>query len=116
MLAFAPDRLGHVVNLRDEDYAALLARPIFIEMCPTSNMYTRSIAHYGAHPFKHVRRRFAAQGNALYPMLFKPEQEALFAHVHKRRWWIWSGCCWRQCRESSCRRTLRAVHAIAAGN
>ena len=40
ILAFRPDRLGHALHLTAAQTDALHARPIPIEICPTSNIMT----------------------------------------------------------------------------
>merc|ERR1712087_620225 len=66
---------GHAVNLTESDYRYLLNDPIFIEMCPTSNIFTRSIADYRSHPFKDLRRRMKS---GMYPMLFCTDDFGIF--------------------------------------
>eukprot|EP00483_Globobulimina_turgida_P003249 UN03254 len=72
ILNFGPDRVGHAVNLAEADYQYLLNNPIAIEMCPTSNIFTKSIANYRDHPFQYFKQRFKAKyGNeSEYPMIF----------------------------------------------
>lgn len=80
VLSFRPDRLGHAVNLTEEDYRILVDDPICIEMCPTSNIYTRSIADYADHPFKELKRRTKRKygDQAMYPMLFCTDDFGIF--------------------------------------
>ena len=56
-LRFAPDRIGHVVCLEERHVSHLLAHPLPIEVCPTSNLVTRIVAHLEQHPFGRWTRR-----------------------------------------------------------
>merc|ERR1719242_1637950 len=80
VLSFRPERLGHAVNLKKEDYRILLNEPIFIEMCPTSNIFTRSIGDYIDHPFKYLKKRIKQKygKQAMYPMLFCTDDFGIF--------------------------------------
>eukprot|EP01083_Nonionella_stella_P075447 205137_1 len=80
VLNFKPDRLGHAVHLKEEDYKYLLDHLIPIEMCPTSNIYTRAIANYADHPFKNIRELYKQRygESSQYPMLFCTDDFGVF--------------------------------------
>ena len=80
VLQFGPDRVGHAVNLAREDYEYLMKHPIPIEMCPTSNILTKSIADYSDHPFKLIRQMFRREYAVKreYPMLFCTDDMGVF--------------------------------------
>lgn len=48
---YRPDRIGHAVCLSDADVNKLIARPIPIEICPSSNLATRAVDHISTHRF-----------------------------------------------------------------
>ena len=78
VLNFKPERLGHAVNLKYNDYEYLLNNPIPIEMCPTSNIYTKSISNYSNHPYKTITKRFKKKYGKKYPMLFCTDDFGVF--------------------------------------
>jgi hypothetical protein len=63
LLRFRPERIGHVVCLEERHTAALLERPIPIEICPTSNVMTRIVRSLEHHPFGTWRAAAGARNN-----------------------------------------------------
>eukprot|EP00850_Spirogloea_muscicola_P002263 SM000008S22352 [mRNA] locus=s8:1203573:1214035:+ [translate_table: standard] len=51
MLAFKPERVGHVCCLEEAEWAALLTSNIPVEICLTSNIMTESVRSYSSHHF-----------------------------------------------------------------
>eukprot|EP00850_Spirogloea_muscicola_P001660 SM000006S19425 [mRNA] locus=s6:588855:599099:- [translate_table: standard] len=51
MLAFKPERIGHVCCLEEAEWAALLTSNIPVEICLTSNIMTDSVSTYSSHHF-----------------------------------------------------------------
>ena len=76
ILNYRPDRLGHAINLKNADYNILLNNPIPIEMCPTSNIMTKSISNYNEHLFKVFMKEY--KNNKLYPMIFCTDDFGVF--------------------------------------
>lgn len=54
MLAFRPERLGHVCTLNDEEMEVLRKAGIPLELCLTSNVKTESVPGYAEHHFHKV--------------------------------------------------------------
>ena len=50
VIQFRPDRLGHALILSAEHVSTLAARPIPIELCPTSNLKTLGLRSLADHP------------------------------------------------------------------
>lgn len=63
LFGFRPQRIGHVVCLLERHTAELLARPVPIEICPTSNVKTRIVRSLEHHPFGTWRAGAAARNN-----------------------------------------------------
>lgn len=71
MLAFGPDRLGHMCCLDAGLQAALWASRVPVELCLTSNVRTQSVADYVSHHF----REFYAQG---HPVVLCTDDSGVF--------------------------------------
>lgn len=71
---YRPDRIGHAVCLGDEDVTRLVARPIPVEICPTSNLTTRAVDHLGSHRFGD----FYTSSHSTYPMVICTDDCGLF--------------------------------------
>lgn len=52
------ERIGHGVFIKDcsEAYEMVKDKQIVLEMCPTSNVQTKAVQHYGDHPIYHFHQ------------------------------------------------------------
>lgn len=82
VLDFKPDRLGHAINLTKYDLDYLIENRIPIEMCPTSNIATKSIKTYSQHPFK-----IFSQLEDIYPMIFCTDDKGVFNSDLSDEWY-----------------------------
>ena len=63
----------------------LSENPIPIEMCPTSNIFTRSVKDYSTHPFStFVKKRY---GSKLYPMIICTDDYGVFETSLTNEWY-----------------------------
>ena len=69
---FGADRLGHALLLEEEEWSALAARPVPIELCPTSNLMTLKLPSMDAHPTLH---RLVSDG---YPISISTDDSSVF--------------------------------------
>ncbi|ETO20815.1 hypothetical protein RFI_16403 [Reticulomyxa filosa] len=82
VLQFRPQRLGHAINMDDENFETMFKDPIPIEMCPTSNMMTKSISKYHDHVFK----RLITYSEGLYPMIICTDDKGVFHSELHEEW------------------------------
>lgn len=68
-----PDRIGHAVCLSKEYQQYLLANPIPIEICPSSNLMTKLVSSLEDHPFN----EFWAI-NRKYPLVICTDDRGMF--------------------------------------
>lgn len=68
-----PDRIGHAVFLNDDLRDYLFENPIPIEICPTSNLITKSVDSIEQHPFIDFY-----QQNKSYPMCICTDDCGMF--------------------------------------
>lgn len=68
-----PDRIGHSVCLTREQIDYLLAKPIPIEICPTSNLITKCVDSIENHPFYEFYKV-----DASYPLVICTDDMGIF--------------------------------------
>ena len=75
MINFQPDRLGHALTLNSEHRKHLLsmARPIPIEICPTSNIKTLQLSSLSLHPTARLWINYN------YPFCINTDDSGVFA-------------------------------------
>ena len=73
ILTFRPERLGHALLLERDEWVSLHARPIPIELCPTSNMKTLRLSSLAEHP---TLRRWIEGG---YPVSISTDDFGVFS-------------------------------------
>ena len=77
-----PERLGHAVCLSDEHVAHLLANPIPVEICPTSNLVTRCVERMEDHTFIELYER----SERTYPLVVCTDDMGIFRTTLSREY------------------------------
>ncbi|KAJ7535515.1 hypothetical protein O6H91_12G036800 [Diphasiastrum complanatum] len=81
MLAFRPDRLGHVCFLEDSEWSKLLTSGIPVEVCLTSNIRTNRVQSIEVH-------HFSALYNANHPVVICTDDPGIFSTTISREYFL----------------------------